>query len=127
MPIFTWYKKYSVENEELDDHHKKLFDIFNRLYDNCSRADSVDCIVPVLKELTLYSDYHFSAEERYMAAIGYGDVENHRKMHRFFSEKVLEIQNADTTYDSEPTKELIVFLGTWLLHHVLEEDRKYVA
>ncbi len=127
MPIFKWHKKYSVSDEELDDHHRELFDIFNRLYDNCMRADSIDCIAPILKELTSYSDYHFSAEERYMAARGYADLGCHREMHRFFSQKLQEIGTADETFDSAPTRELIVFLGNWLLHHVLEEDRKYAA
>ena len=35
MPLYIWDNTYSVNNEELDNHHKKLFDLFNKLYD-CS-------------------------------------------------------------------------------------------
>ena len=33
MPLFTWSDKYSIGNFEIDNQHKKLFDILNRLFD----------------------------------------------------------------------------------------------
>jgi hemerythrin len=44
MPLFTWDNKYSVNNEELDNYHKILFDNFNRLYDNCLSYESAKCL-----------------------------------------------------------------------------------
>jgi hemerythrin len=127
MPLFTWYNKYSVNNEELDNHHKTLFNIFNKLYDNCLQVENVNCLGPIIDELISYSNYHFTAEEQYMADKGYKDRDTHILMHRDFSLKALQMLQVDNKNDHELTKELIVYLGNWLLHHVLEEDKKISA
>jgi hemerythrin len=125
MPVFTWYNKYSVNNEELDNHHKALLKIFNRLFETCLNAENSNCIVPIIDELISYSNYHFSAEVQHMVDTGYKDIDKHILMHRYFSEKALEMQLAENKNDPELIKELIVFLGNWLRKHVLEEDMKY--
>jgi len=125
MVLFTWYKKYSVNNEELDNHHKVLFNTINKLYENCLGTDSPNCLEPIIDELVSYSKYHFSAEEQYMKSKGYKDTEKHIIEHRAFTQKTGELQQVVNKNDFELTKELIVFLGNWLLHHVMEEDKKY--
>jgi hemerythrin len=127
MALFTWYNKYSVNNEELDSHHKKLFNIFNRLYENCIKAENNNCIVPILDELLLYADYHFKAEEKYMVDTGYKDIMNHTQMHCYFIERVMEMQQVENKNDYDAIKGLIVFLGNWLLLHIIQEDKKYAV
>jgi len=125
MKLFTWYKKYSVNNEELDNHHKALFDILNRLYENCMVRNNANCMDPIVEELVSYSNYHFSAEEQHMKDIGYKDIDKQILEHRGFTDRALQLQQVVDKNDFELTKELIVFLGNWLLHHVMEEDKKF--
>jgi hemerythrin len=75
MPLVTWYKQYSVNNEELDNHHKNLFAILNKMYDSCLPADSSECAASVIEKLIEYTDYHFKAEEKYMADKGYKEID----------------------------------------------------
>ena len=124
MPLFTWYDKYSINNEELDNHHKMLFDIFNKMYDTCLKIESINCLEPIIDELISYSKYHFSAEEKYMEEKGYKDIENHKQMHKEFSQKAIQMKQCDKMEDLEIKKELAVFLGNWLIQHVIKEDRK---
>ncbi len=125
MPLFTWYKKYSVNNEELDGHHRKLFDIFNKMYDKCLHAESAECKCEIIDELIAYADYHFKTEEQYMADIGYRDIDRHILLHRDYLQKVMQMQQAKDKSDYDLTKQLIEFLYKTLLSHVLEEDMKY--
>ena len=125
MALFKWYKSYSVNNEELDCHHKTLFGIFNRLYDNCFGHESAKCLNPIIEELVLYSDYHFSAEEQYMRNLKYKDIDKHISEHKAFTQRALQLQQVVSKDDFELTKELIVFLGNWLLNHVMVEDKKF--
>ncbi len=125
MPLFRWYKKYSVNNEELDNHHKKLFDIFNRMYDKCLHANTADCRCEIIDELIAYAGYHFKAEEQYMADTGYKDIDRHILLHRDYLREVMEMQKARDKHDYDLTKKLIEFLYQLLLRHVLEEDMKY--
>jgi len=124
MALFEWFKKYSINNDELDNHHKTLFNIMNMLYENCLDADSPDCIDPIVEEMVSYSNYHFSAEEQYMRSIGYKDIDNHIAEHRSFTQRATQLQKDIDKNDLELTKELIVFLGNWILHHIMEEDKK---
>ena len=125
MPLVTWYKKYSVKNEELDNQHKKLFDVFNRLYDCCLKAENNDCIYPVIDELIEYTEYHFTAEERYMLENGYKGIEEHKQLHRYFTDKIMKTQQVEDKNDYIYKRELIIFLGNWILKHITVEDKKY--
>jgi hemerythrin len=88
MELFTWCKIYSVKNEELDKHHKILFDILNRLYANSLSHDYAKCLDPIIEELILYSDYHIIEEEQFMKNIGYKDIDKHINEHREFTQKI---------------------------------------
>lgn len=127
MILFTWYKKYSVNNEELDEHHKALFNIINKLYENCIYIDNRNGLEQIIDELILYSNYHFTAEEQHMKNIGYKEIEKHISEHISFKQRALQLQQDIDKNDYEGSKELIAFLGNWLLHHVMEEDKKYSA
>ena len=61
--LFEWYNKYSVNNEEIDNQHKALFNIFNRLYDYCMANEPNTTLELIISELVAYTKYHFSAEE----------------------------------------------------------------
>lgn len=125
MEQFIWRDSYSVNNEELDSHHKKLIGIFNKLYEfYLTNVDSIT-IGQTIEELKSYSDYHFKAEEKYMMERGYLDIGTHRIEHLFFIEKTSYLQYRNLMHDSDVSKELVVYLGNWLINHVLMEDRKY--
>ena len=125
MSLFIWYNTYSVNNEELDNHHKALLDIINRLYDNCIGKDKPNCLDPIVDELVSYSNYHFTAEEQHMRNISFNDIDKHISAHRGFTQRTLRLQKVSNKNDIEITKDLIVFLGNWICHHVMEEDKKY--
>jgi hemerythrin-like metal-binding protein len=125
MALFKWYKKYSVNNTELDEHHKALFAIFNRLYDNCLGHESAKCLEPIIEELVSYSGYHFATEEQYMRNIRYKEIDQHILLHRQFTQRISQLQQVTDKDEPEVTKELITFLGKWLLKHVMIEDKKF--
>ena len=125
MALFTWYNKNTVNNEELDEHHKALFDIFNKLYSICFEKKNYKCIGPIVEELISYSHYHFSAEETHMVRIGFKELDRHIIEHMQFGLRTLQLQQVAENNEHEATKELIISLGVWLLNHVIIEDKKY--
>lgn len=125
MPLLTWKDEYSVNNEELDDHHKQLMATLNALYTECLKVDNIDCVGPKLEAFLAYAEYHFTAEEEYMRRIQYYEIDGHIEQHRGFSYKLAEMKRVQYRSDLELTRELITFIGKWLLHHVFEEDHKY--
>jgi hemerythrin-like metal-binding protein len=125
MEQFIWRDSYSVQNEELDSHHRRLIAIFNKLYDSFLANAAGDAIELTINELISYTNYHFEAEENYMTDRSYADIEAHKSLHAFFIEKMTHLHHRNSMHDAGVAKELVVYLGNWLINHVLQEDRKY--
>ena len=124
MPLLNWYDRYSINNIQLDNHHKKLFALFNRLYDICLVDNRDSMFETALDEIVSYSDYHFKAEEQYMREIGYKDIEKQIVEHKYFKERAIDLQLNSKLTDYKLCHEIIIFLGNWLMNHVIEEDKK---
>jgi hemerythrin len=60
-----------------------------------------------------------------MRDIGYKYIDNNIDAHNLFKEKILQLRHNVDIDNIEVTKELIVYLGKWLLNHVIAEDKKY--
>jgi hemerythrin-like metal-binding protein len=125
MELFTWDNKYSVNNKELDNHHKRLFVIFNNLYKSCLAKDHKVTLGSIIEELSSYATYHFAAEEQYMKSIGYKDIGKHLAEHKFFADRITKQQYNKDLSDSVVSKETVLYLWNWLLNHVMTEDKKY--
>ena len=51
MPLYAWKDEYSVGVTRFDNHHKKLFDIGNRLHDMMKEGLGGDQIEQSIREL----------------------------------------------------------------------------
>ncbi len=125
MPLLSWKPEYSVDDIELDSHHQHLFSLLNTVYENVMSSLEVNEVIPLVDELTDYTNKHFTAEEQHMRDKKYQGLEEHISKHREFSQKVEAIRSHYHGNNLEVTQELLIVLGDWLLHHVLKEDKKY--
>jgi len=127
--LFKWKESFSVGVEELDNQHKKLFEIGSRIYDIASLKDGFDHydeIMQVVGELRDYTVYHFGFEENLMKSYGYSDLENHQVQHRFFVKRLERIINKDIDDQQETTMmEIVTFLADWVANHILQSDMQY--
>lgn len=124
MEHFTWNNSYSVGNEELDNHHKNLFTVFNKLYDSCLNRSKTK-LGTIIEELAAYSAYHFHAEEQYMKGIAYPDIDKHLAEHRSFSAMIGKYRHTHKANELVVSKEIVLRLWKWLIDHVMTEDKKY--
>jgi hemerythrin len=125
MPLLSWKPEYSVNEEILDNHHQELFDLLNTVYENVMNSLEVDYVLPIIDKLSEYTRYHFSAEEQFMREKGFQGIDDHIAKHKEFT---LTIETLKTRYHDnnlDVTRELIIVLGQWLLHHVLRDDMMY--
>lgn len=125
MPLLRWLPEYSVNEAGLDNDHKKLFDILNTVYENVMNSLDVDCVLPLIEELSEYTKYHLSAEEQHMKEMGFQGIDAHIAEHREFTHKIEALRTRFHGNNLEVARELIILLGEWLLRHVLMEDKKY--
>ncbi|GFE62590.1 hypothetical protein AOG2_31780 [Geobacter sp. AOG2] len=125
MPLLSWRAEYSVNEAELDRHHEEMFNILNSVYDDVMNSPALGFILPNIDKLTTIAECHLSAEEQYLEKMHFPDIADHIAKHREFTQTIERIRSGYNDNDLEASKQLIIVLGEWLIHHVLKEDRKY--
>ncbi|MHC4944416.1 MAG: bacteriohemerythrin [Planctomycetota bacterium] len=125
MALIEWDKSYSVGDHELDTHHQKLIGIIIRLGEHEGKETEAEVVEEILFELTDYLDYHFRAEEERMRDAGYPELARHRKIHEGFMSRVLFFQRAYRDKKATLARDLLQFLKTWLINHIIYVDQQY--
>lgn len=81
MAYFSWQDFLSSGVGAIDEEHKGLLELLNRLADPTARGNRA-LLTETLDLLTESAAAHFAAEERMMADSGYPFAEAHRRRHR---------------------------------------------
>jgi hemerythrin len=127
--LFAWRNSFSTNVQDIDDQHKKLFEIGGRLYDIAAAKDGYDHydeITEVLDELKAYTIYHFGFEEEMMREQGYQNYDIHKIEHDFFIKKIKKLENKDLDENQdESVMEMIKFVADWITSHILKTDLQY--
>ncbi|WP_027179272.1 bacteriohemerythrin [Maridesulfovibrio bastinii] len=109
--------------EELDKQHANLFRIFNML--KCTIEDKDDdSLFVIIEELKNYMRYHFSAEEKMLEKFSYEALQQHRKEHEAFTDKMGDFNFDLVTGDPDLGKNMLDYLKNWLQNHINKSDRK---
>lgn len=126
MPFFEWKDEYSVGVFEIDNQHKKLIALINKLFVSMKQGKANDVLGSIIIELLLYAQTHFRTEEKYFDTFKYKKSAEHKRVHQSFIE---EIKKFKANFDSGKitlSLEVFSFLKQWLDEHILGEDKKYV-
>ena len=126
MEPIVWTEDFSVNVESLDNQHKTLFGLLNRLADVNDRKVEGNVIWDLLNEVLDYTRKHFTEEEEYMAELGYPGLNAHKLEHYELMKKVLQYNASFWEINTQLPAELVVFLLSWITQHILSEDMAYV-
>ncbi|MBI5086040.1 MAG: bacteriohemerythrin [Acidobacteria bacterium] len=121
----TWKDDYSVGVAEIDQQHRQLLDLINKLHDAMKAGGSPTALARVLEELIGYTRRHFTFEEFLMKQCGYPGLEPHRVQHRQLVEKIESFQAEVACGKATLSLRLMSFLKDWLALHILESDKQY--
>lgn len=124
--MYEMKPEYLTGIEFIDEEHTKLFAIANEAYElltNQFIPDKYDYIMEVINDLKDYTKYHFNHEEEYMLSIGYKRILSQKVEHADFIEKI-DSYNPDKIDEGQKDAllELLEFLNTWLVEHILKKD-----
>lgn len=120
-----WSEDLSVGLEEIDEQHKILINLINRLFNEAilKRADK-SLISDILDELIQYTIVHFAVEESLFRIFDYPDSEAHQEHHDQLKNEVVSFRKK--FQDGTPIDiELMGFLRKWITLHIMKDDRKY--
>ena len=125
--IFPWDDNLETGIAKIDEQHKKLVDILNRLAAHLANLSNVIDLNEVFDELVDYTDYHFKTEEGIWTQYFEGDawLETHEKTHDTFLSEILEIKkNQEKKEFDEVIYDVVLFLSQWLAYHILDTDKR---
>ncbi|MBU1564862.1 MAG: bacteriohemerythrin [Proteobacteria bacterium] len=125
MDIINWRDEFSVGVAEMDQQHKKLLAMINRLIAEQKVLTDPKTIADLLTSMIDYADEHFRAEEFLMAEYGYDRKTEQEEAHRAFAEKTQSFCSTAYIGPNILSEALLDFLGTWLVGHILREDMQY--
>lgn len=125
IPLMTWDDALSVRIDAIDEQHKKLIDLLNRLHQSKATKGGDATIRKILKELIDYTVYHFAFEEKLFDKYGYKQAVEHKKSHRMLESQVLEFAKAFEAGSASLSADLFLFLRGWLNGHIRGSDRQY--
>lgn len=125
MAYLQWTENLSVGISRMDDHHKKLVDLINQVFDAMS-GDAASTVDSVLADLLDYTRYHFAEEEKLLTACSYPDLEAHQAVHRSMVKEVLDMRQRHLADPASVTaSETLDFLSKWLMRHIIGKDLRY--
>lgn len=123
MSKIIWDSSLELDIPPIDKQHKRIVDYINQL-EEIKQTHDRSVIGDVLNQLVDYTMSHFAFEEELMEESGYIFVNAHKRVHNLFVRKVNDYMER-FRMNEDITDELLVSLRTWLVNHILNDDRDY--
>lgn len=125
MAFLDWSHQLELGFSEIDEQHRKIVDLINKLHTAMLEGKSRELFPQILEELEEYAKFHFTFEEKVFRSSDYPTPEEHDETHREFEVKISEFLISCQSEDSNPF-ELINYMHEWLIQHILVHDAHYV-
>ena len=125
MPTITWQDRYLIDIPMIDNQHRYLLQLFNTFYHGYNTSPSKCCLSELLDNLSAYTSYHFSLEERWMEYLQYPVLNTHHKQHAYLSLLVGQIQQEYKGQEINSSIEAINMLHNMLVSHIQESDSDF--
>ncbi len=127
MALMEWNPRYEVGVSVLDEQHRGLFDLVNKLHEGLGAGPESEMMSQVFDELRDYVNMHFSDEENLMKKHGFEGLEAHCSEHEVFTSKMDRYRISFQGGDSEASEKVLEYLRRWLISHVTGTDREYIS
>jgi hemerythrin len=125
MEFIAWREEFSVGIHRIDEEHKKLIGLINRLLEGMRANRHGEVLGPIFGELVDYARIHFANEEALLLKHGYPAAAEHAAEHRRFVGELSALMADKLSSPSLVSHEAMEFLRDWLGAHILEADKAY--
>ena len=125
MALLAWDSRYSVGVKSIDGQHSVLFGLVNDLHAAMLKGHAQSLTGPLLHKLVDYTQTHYAAEEKMMAAAKYPNLTVHQSKHRDLIKQVKEFSARLERGEVALSLDLMNFLRDWLTNHIQKVDHEY--
>lgn len=125
MTFIEWTENNEISVPSVDEQHKILFEILNRLHESVSGGLEQSAVAAVLDDLVEYTVYHFNTEEELFQAVGYPLLQEHKEEHDKLTRQAVELQQQLKAGSATISFEVLDFLYDWLTDHTTGLDMEF--
>lgn len=125
--IFPWNEHFETGISSVDDQHRVLVRLLNRLAGYHVHQADVGSLSAIFDELASYAAYHFESEEAIWAEHLGADAweSGHRESHAQFVAELLRLKSEERHKPIDQVVGSVTgFLTRWLVSHILESDMR---
>jgi len=122
MEKIVWDDSFNIQVDVIDQQHRRLVELMNRLIAIQDEKASDDDISDILGAMTNYLGYHFDTEEQLMIDCGYPELESHREEHQTFVTQTAYFIATYREGGASLKSDILLFLKEWLVEHILKTD-----
>lgn len=118
----VWNPDLLIGNSQIDDQHKRIFQILDKLIGAIAEHKGHHEVGRVLASASLFVAAHFKLEEDLMAQFGYPGLAAHRNAHEAVR---IQVEGLVDRFHGGglDALELARFMEWWLQDHVQRQDR----
>lgn len=117
-------ESFEIGIAEIDLQHRQINNLLQRLKRSADKQYAYAASA-ILAELVMQTRIHFAVEESLMRLLSFPDTEAHVAEHRHLMEQLENFSKRAQDFDVADG--LSDFIQTWLLDHIDNHDRKFVA
>ena len=125
MATVNWDEKLSTDIPNIDNQHKQLVAMINKISDAMKNSTGNSILLEVLTELIEYTKTHFRYEEQYMEKIKYPKLKEHKDVHDHIVKQVSELYDKVSSGKYVSTVKISNMLKEWISDHILKVDMHY--
>jgi hemerythrin len=120
-----WNEEISVGIAEIDEEHRELKFLIQRLQLAMVQDNPRNEIRLILNSLADHALTHFSTEESYFLETGYPKADSHAQEHRRFERKINQFKDAFETGHIQIADKIFSHLRDWLTKHIEGTDKEF--
>jgi len=122
-----WSFNLSSRMAELDDAHRELEDLYDRILQACESQEPGASVRERIRSFLTYARWHFVEEEMLMQQVDYGGYTDHRAEHqRLVEDAEAFIDSFGATPQAEDGPAIVSFFKYWLVRHMAAQDSDLV-
>ena len=125
-PLIVWDDSIATGIELIDNQHKELIALINRLNSAMQQGKGKAVVGEILEEVGRYATYHFGEEEALFEKYGYPEIEDHKAVHRDLLGQANDFIERFQSGQIGMSQDLFFFLKDWLVNHIKGVDYRYV-
>jgi hemerythrin-like metal-binding protein len=122
--IIKWDQSCSVGVNELDEAHKVLFQIGNRMIEAAVEKRGEEDTREVIEQMIEYAENHFRREEELLELANFPERQQHHAVHRRMMNDIRLYKSKYLAGNLEGS-EVASFLIDWIVNHIKQIDKKY--